>query len=126
MDKLIEQITYLAINIYFEARGEPLEGKKAVAHVVLNRLRKKNKSIKSVVFQPWQFSWANSDNRPPIGDYAAFIECQRAAFDCLEERLEGKDLFGADHYYNPAVVSPSWAIPMTEIAIIGNHRFMRH
>jgi len=125
MKGLIEQVTYLALNIYFEARGEPLEGKKAVAHVVLNRLRKTDKSIKSVVFQPWQFSWANSNARPPVRDYASFIECMHAAMLCLEERLEGKDLFGADHYYNPDVVTPSWAANMTEITIIGNHRFMK-
>ena len=28
----------LALNIYFEARGEPLQGKLAVGHVVINRV----------------------------------------------------------------------------------------
>ena len=32
-------IECLALNVYFEARGEPFVGKLAVAHVVLNRMR---------------------------------------------------------------------------------------
>jgi spore germination cell wall hydrolase CwlJ-like protein len=124
MNKLIEQSTWLAINIYHEARGEPLEGKIAVAHVTLNRLRKERKPVKEVILRPFQFSWANSKH-PPIRDYAAFIECQKAAMLCFEERLEGKDLFKVDHYYNPDKANPSWANKMTEIAVIGNHRFMR-
>ena len=36
--KLRQELTCLAQNIYFEARSEPLEGKLAVAHVVMNRV----------------------------------------------------------------------------------------
>lgn len=123
MIRIIEQSTWLAINIYHEARGEPLEGKIAVGHVTLNRLRKERKSVKEVILRPFQFSWANN-KFPPIRNYAAFIECQNAAMLCFGERLEGKDLFKADHYYAPDKVTPSWAKKMTEIAVIGNHRFM--
>ena len=31
----------------------------------------------------------------------------------------------ADHYYNPNVASPTWRHDMVEVAVIGNHRFMR-
>jgi len=34
---LVEALTCLAMNIYYEARHEPVEGQIAVAHVVLNR-----------------------------------------------------------------------------------------
>src|SRR5690606_5855804 len=39
--KLREELSCLARNIYFEARSEPLEGKLAVAHVVMNRVASK-------------------------------------------------------------------------------------
>ncbi|MCK4867057.1 MAG: cell wall hydrolase, partial [Alphaproteobacteria bacterium] len=32
------QLECLALNVYFEARGEPREGQVAVAHVVMNRV----------------------------------------------------------------------------------------
>ena len=43
----------LATNIYFEARGESLEGKKAVAFVTLNRVESESfpNDICSVVYQ---------------------------------------------------------------------------
>jgi len=127
MSGIIEQITWLAINMYHEARGESLEGKIAIGHVVLNRARKNGISMKEVILKPYQFSWANHEARPPIGDYQAFIECQKAAIQCLEKQLEGKTLSGADLYYNPAVASPEWAKSdkVKEICVIGNHRFMR-
>ena len=36
---IVEEIECLALTIYFEARGEPDEGKIAVGHVVMNRAR---------------------------------------------------------------------------------------
>lgn len=125
MINLIKQANYLAICIYFEARGESREGKIAVGHVILNRVQATGSSIKDVIYKPWQFSWANQGARPAIGNYDAFIDCMEAAIDCFEERLEGKNLNGADHYYNPAQANPSWADGMQEIAVIGHHRFMK-
>ncbi len=37
--KLFEEIHCLALNIYFEARGEEMKGQHAVAHVVMNRVK---------------------------------------------------------------------------------------
>ena len=37
--KLYEEIQCLALNIYFEARGEEMKGQHAVAHVVMNRVK---------------------------------------------------------------------------------------
>ncbi len=49
----------LAMNIHYEARGEPLRGQIAVGHVTINRFRHKSfpRSICAVVMQPLQFSW---------------------------------------------------------------------
>ncbi len=35
---IAEMLTCIALNVYYEARSEPLEGQYAVAHVVLNRV----------------------------------------------------------------------------------------
>ena len=54
---LMEGILWLALNIYFEARNQPIEGQYAVAHVTLNRAAQTKRSIKAVVLEPGQFSW---------------------------------------------------------------------
>lgn len=122
---LTEQILYLAICIYHEGRGEPKEGQVAIAHVVMNRVRKAGKSIRETVLRPWQFSWANGANRPAIKDYAALIECTDSAIQCLSERVEGKDLFGADHYFADYIEEPKWVERMTFVKQIGRHKFYR-
>lgn len=57
------QVTCLADNIYYEARGEDIKGWKAVASVTMNRYRDKHypSSVCGVVYQKrnniCQFSW---------------------------------------------------------------------
>lgn len=55
----------LALAIYHEARGETLKGQKAVASVVMNRVRSHRypNSVCSVIFQRKQFSF-NKNKRP--------------------------------------------------------------
>jgi len=130
LKRLLEQIFWLAVCIYHEARGESDRGKVAVGHAILNRVEKRDKSIKDIVLQPWQFSFANINviegkPLPPIKDYQALIDCQHNAFVCLIERLEGKDLNGANHYFNDSLVTPSWAKNMKFIDQIGNHVFFK-
>lgn len=57
--KLAAEVQCMALNMFFEARGEGPEGMIAVGHVTLNRVksRKFPNSICSVVKQPGQFSW---------------------------------------------------------------------
>ncbi|MCK4868229.1 MAG: cell wall hydrolase, partial [Alphaproteobacteria bacterium] len=63
---VVEDLNCLALNIYFEARSEPLDGKLAVGYVVLNRVADKRfpNKICEVVKQGGakkrhrcQFSW---------------------------------------------------------------------
>lgn len=126
-----EDLSWMAINAYHEAQGEPFDGKVAVCHVVLNRAASRKKTVKEIVLQPKQFSWANGGKRPPIKDYAAFIDCMKAAMTAEADRAQGDSLAGADHYYafsGPnAIKEPSWVKSgnMREVARIGNHVFFR-
>jgi N-acetylmuramoyl-L-alanine amidase len=59
----------LAASIYFEAKGEPLEGQLAVAEVVKNRAGSGGRfpsSICQVVFQKGQFHFVRGGGFPPI------------------------------------------------------------
>lgn len=121
----MDNITWLALNAYHEARGESDEGVKAVNHVVLNRCELRNMSVREVVLQPWQFSWANKGARPAITDYPALERCLRLAAETLAERLHGFTLHGADHYYAEYIAQPSWAGKMKRICKIGRHIFFK-
>lgn len=55
---------WLTLCVYQEARGEPIDGKAAVAKVVLNRTRRdppfcSDGTVKGTVFWPNQFSWTS-------------------------------------------------------------------
>jgi N-acetylmuramoyl-L-alanine amidase len=116
---------WLAINLYHEARGECLEGQIAIGHVVINRALKKGVTVKDVILKPFQFSWHNGNKFPPIGDYEALASCLNASEEIINERLSGKDLWRADHYFNPWKVTPKWAEKMKFIKRVGNHDFYR-
>ncbi len=121
---------YLAATVYHEARSEPIEGQIAVAHVILNRALKRGLSVQEVVFQRKQFSCYNH-GKPPIKDYHSFIAAMEAVERCMEERLHGKNLFGATHYMNERVVKkrygklPSWSDTMKKVGVIGRHTFYK-
>lgn len=120
-----EEKFWMSVNIYHEARGESSAGKIAVGQVVLNRAKKRKQSIKDVILASKQFSWHNGNKLPSITDYESFILCMAAVDELITARIFGDFLDGADHYFNPNIVLPSWAKKMTFIMQIGNHSFYR-
>ena len=123
--KLSEHKFYLALNNYHEARGESIAGQIAIGHVVINRCQKHGVTVKEVILKPWQFSWHNRDSYPAITDMVSLEKSLEIPDMIINERLSGKDLWRADHYFNPKIVLPSWAAKMTFIKRIGNHDFYR-
>lgn len=118
------ELFWLAVNAYHEARGESDAGVVAVCKVVLNRAEKKATTIEKIVLAPMQFSWANRGARPAIKDYAAFARCLKLAMRAASEHAEGDDFSGADHYHATSI-KPSWAENMRVIDQIGSHIFYR-
>jgi spore germination cell wall hydrolase CwlJ-like protein len=57
-----KELVCLTDNIYYEARGESLEGKLMVMEVTLNRSNSNRfpHNLCSVVYQPYQFSWTRN------------------------------------------------------------------
>lgn len=109
----------LAICVYHEAQGEPLEGKIAVANVILTRARQRKQTIEHVIYAPKQFSWANGGKRPPIRDYQALTEC----FEAVDMACRGEGLQGANHYFADYIEPPKWAKDMKFLSKIGKHLF---
>jgi len=128
------ELECLAENIYFEARGEPLNGQYAVAEVTLNRTRAPHfpHTICAVVHEMrWDpsrkrvvadFSWTELGDLSP-GDGPAWKRAKdiaSAEYDDLRDPVVPGALF-----YHSTSVQPSWAKSRKTIATIGNHIFYR-
>lgn len=121
-----EQFQCLASAVYFESRGEPLEGQLAVAEVILNRVAsgRFRSTVCDVVTQPSQFSFVRGGRIPePNRSSAAWsraVAIARIAMDNLHDVTGDNSLF-----FHATYVRPSWGRPSARIARIGNHIFYR-
>jgi hypothetical protein len=114
----------LAGAVYFESKGEPLQGQLAVAQVILNRASsgKFPTTICGVVKQKSQFSFVRGGRIPPI---ARGSEAWRKAVAIAH--IAKKDLaeagIGKAMFFHARYVSPRWRL--TRVASIANHIFYR-
>jgi len=128
------ELRCLAENIYFEARGEPLNGQYAVAEVTLNRLRSPlfPKTICAVVHDTrWDpqrrrfvahFSWTQMEDRgEPWGPHwQQAIAVATAVMNDTHMPVVPDAL-----YYHASNVQPYWADTKRSVARIGSHVFYR-
>jgi spore germination cell wall hydrolase CwlJ-like protein len=125
-----EEIGCLALNIYFEARGEPELGKIAVAHVVLNRVadRRFPSTVCDVVRQGGeqdlyrcQFSWwcdgLSDKPRDARAWEAAKLVAHKVYWGFSPDPTDGALWYHADS------VSPSWGKAFILGPKIGQHLF---
>ena len=116
--------------VYYEAGFEPLTGRRAVAQVVLNRMRHPAfpKSVCGVVYQGsggpvCQFSFVCDGSlyrAPSAGAWKQARDVAEAALEGYVERSVGQ----ATHYHAD-YVAPRWAPMLTKIAKLGAHIFYR-
>lgn len=87
----LTDIQLIAVTLYGEARGEPPEGKRAVAEVILNRAQKWGKTIKNVCLAKNQFSCflTNDPNFPKLLGLAQDFPSDNAALNACLEAAEG-------------------------------------
>ena len=124
--EMSREVTCLAQAVYFESRGEPLDGQLAVARVIINRADSSRfpNDYCSVVTQRSQFSFVRGGRIPsPNHGSAAWTRAKaiaRIAHRDLWESAAGDALF-----FHARHVRPSWAGRMTARATIDNHIFYR-
>jgi len=120
----------LALNIYFEARNEALEGKRAVGHVVMNRVR--DQAFPGSVCQvikdggeetrgSCQFSWWCDGRSDDPLDHLAWRESREIAWDVL--RGASRDPTSGALWYHADYVSPDWSTQLAKSGQIGRHIF---
>ncbi len=130
----VRECAKLAEAVYFEDRGGDLEGMKAVANVVMNRVNsgKYPNSIAGVVNQKkwtkkgWvcQFSYMCQLKDRKMADeesrYKAGYVAWKATNGILKDTTKG-----ADHYLNKSKVRtlPTWVYAFNRTVKIGDHTF---
>ena len=119
----------LAEALYFEARGETVEGQFAVAEVILNRVDSSRfpDSVCGVVNQgtgrqfACQFTYTCDGKPETISDPRAWENVGKVAITAIKG-LPRTLTRGATHYHTTSV-SPSWARQYNRVAQIGVHLF---
>jgi len=119
-----EEFDCLASAVYYESRGEPLDGQLAVAEVILNRVRsgRFRSTVCDVVKQPSQFSFVRRGVIPSAPRESA--AWQRAAAIAHIAMNDLADATGDESlFFHATYVNPRWGRP--RVARIGNHIFYR-
>ena len=122
----------LAEAVYYEARSETEDGQRAVAQVVLNRVRHPAYpgSVCGVVYQgpmragggcQFTFTCDGSLGAPPAG--TSWAQARRIAAAALAGSVYAP-VGHATHYHTHEVV-PAWAWKLAKIGVVGSHNFYR-
>jgi len=117
--------------VYYEARGEGRDGMKAVAQVVLNRVRHPAfpKSVCSVVFQGagrrtgCQFSFTCDGSMRGRVNRAAWNRARDIASSALSGSVYAR-VGNATHFHTTGV-SPQWRNSLVRVSQVGDHLFYR-
>jgi spore germination cell wall hydrolase CwlJ-like protein len=125
VDTADQQQDCLASAVYFEARGESLEGQLAVAEVILNRVASSRypDTVCEVVEQPWQFSFVNATGRIPNADRASQAWSKAVAIARIAQAGTADAVDSDVLWYHADYVSPSWGRRLARQEKIGVHIF---
>jgi spore germination cell wall hydrolase CwlJ-like protein len=129
----VEEVNCLALNIYFEARDQPTEGKLAVGHVVMNRVASPRfpKSVCKVVRQGGeirrnrcQFSWwCDGRSDEPRNEFAwneSIYIAKKIFIGFTADPTNGALWYHADY------VRPPWHKSLKQVRKIGQHIFYQN
>jgi spore germination cell wall hydrolase CwlJ-like protein len=128
------ELNCLALNVYYEARGEPRSGRYAVAEVTMNRVASPRYpgTVCEVVYQKnWDplrkryvgaFSWTEFDVRPmPEGEpWKQAREAAAAVYNGAEPAQVNGALL-----YHATYIQPRWSRGKRPVARIGGHVFYK-
>ena len=148
-----ENLYCLALNSYWEARGEKVDAKLATAQVVMNRVDNeaypndacsvntqgpereswKTRQIPDLepeqrVYYPvrnkCQFSWYCDGKSDSVSNMDGWEDSILAAYLVYSGLGEDK-VNGATHYYAHKQVTPSWSTSMTVTVKLGGHTYLK-
>lgn len=117
----------LALNVYFESRGESQIGQEFVAWVTLNRVAsgKFPNTVCGTVWEDKQFSWTHDGKSDKPKDKEAWAIAKAIAGEVLEaygvdrDPTEGATFFHADY------TNPYWTESVNRVVQIDKHIFYK-
>ncbi|NWH09321.1 MAG: cell wall hydrolase [Alphaproteobacteria bacterium] len=123
----------LAMAVYFEARGETLDGQRAVAEVVLRRAKHPSfpRSVCGVVLEGrhrktgCQFSFTCNGAMQRSKQLKIWSEALEVANYMMRGPGRGLNLTGRATHFHADYVSPGWAAQLVRTVQIGQHIFYR-
>lgn len=132
-----DDLQCLATAIYFEARGEPETGQRAVGRVVVNRAESGvyPDSICGVVYQgskrrgACQFSFACDGASDKASDESAWEKAEDVAGELLacdppcQKEPKWRGALWTSTHYHADYVHPAWAKKLKRTGAIGRHVF---
>jgi spore germination cell wall hydrolase CwlJ-like protein len=123
---LSDEMQCLAQAIYWEARGEDLDGQLAVAQVIINRTETGRfpGNYCGVVTQPAQFSFVQGGRIPAVRSGTRAWHRAKAIAQIAHEALWDSEV-GDALYFHARRVRPSWAHTKLARATIDSHIFYR-
>ena len=119
----------LSDAIYYEAANEPDDGQRAVAQVIINRMRHPTypNSICGVIYQGserttgCQFSYSCDGSMARTPARPAWLRAQRVAMAAITGSVY--EPVGMATHYHATYVYPYWAPSLNFLGTIGAHRF---
>ena len=119
----------LSDAIYYEAANEPDDGQRAVAQVIINRMRHPTypNSICGVIYQGservtgCQFSYSCDGSMARTPARPAYLRAQRVAMLAISGSVYAP--VGMATHYHATYVYPYWAPSLNYLGTIGAHRF---
>jgi spore germination cell wall hydrolase CwlJ-like protein len=120
-----EQTECVATAMYYEAKGEPLAGKKAVGYVILNRVKAGlwRSTPCGVVTQKAQFSWYRPGTIGKIPTNVKTVYMTLAS-TVMNTYSKANDPTGGATHFHATYVSPGWR-GVIRLLRIGGHIFYR-
>jgi spore germination cell wall hydrolase CwlJ-like protein len=114
------ELDCLATAVWFESRGEALEGQLAVAQAVVNRAQsgRWGKGVCGVIKAPRQFNFIAAKVQRGTATFTTAMAVARIAMQGLWH-----DMAEGAHSFHSARLNPRWRL--TRVARIGNHVFYR-
>lgn len=121
-----DEMRCLAGAVYFEARGEPLDGQLAVAQVIVNRTEDSRfpRSYCGVVTQPGQFSFMRGQRMPKVRESSPSWT-RAVAVAHIADRGLWDSQAGNAVFFHARYVRPGWSRTKTRLAQIDTHIFYR-
>lgn len=116
----------MALCIWSEARGEPLDGQHAVAWVMMNRLRRAPRfgnTLREIVLAPWQFSWFNGRSDVEFGDLWQAIDDYTQMVEAARAGTLPNPIGKRDHFHAEWIDEPEQSKTATDHMQIGQHIF---